>query len=299
MQVQTLSVVIGKLGINPLACNAKCKGCVARMTAACGDKIDNNFEIDQMGLRKSLLLARLHNADTCLLTSKGETTLPRYQDMITFTIQKANEYGYPCIEIQTNGITLLNGEISDATIWRWKSFGLNTVCLSAVSIDHRENAEYFGNEEYPDVQCFVEKMKRFRLSVRLSIMTIKGYVDSYERIVSLIDFCKKHKIEQLTIRNLGVPSEDRCKDMKVYEFCKNNRLHPLRLWWIFRQIKANSKLLYNLMHGGQVRDMRGQNIALTTCLTLRPDTKQIRQLIYNLADGHLRYDWVYEGAIIF
>jgi hypothetical protein len=52
-----------------------------------------------------------------------------------------------------------------------------------------------------------------------------------------------------------------------------------------------------LPHGADVYDFRGQNVCLNNCLT-PPNSEEIRQIIF-FPDGHLRYDWVYEGAIIF
>ena len=64
-----------------------------------------------------------------------------------------------------------------------------------------------------------------------------------------------------------------------------------------KYLDANGKHLLNLVHGAKVYDVNGQNVCLTNALTINTNQDEIRQLIY-FPDGHLRYDWQYEGAII-
>jgi hypothetical protein len=48
-----------------------------------------------------------------------------------------------------------------------------------------------------------------------------------------------------------------------------------------------------------VFDYKGQNVCLSNCLTHEPytDKSVMRNLIF-FPDGHLRYDWEYQGAIL-
>ena len=53
----------------------------------------------------------------------------------------------------------------------------------------------------------------------------------------------------------------------------------------------------SLPHGAEVYDVAGQNVCISNCLTIEPDTDNLRQIIV-FPDGHIRYDWNYEGAIL-
>lgn len=60
-------------------------------------------------------------------------------------------------------------------------------------------------------------------------------------------------------------------------------------------LDARAARILTLMHGAVVYDLAGQNICLTDCLTLAPETSDIRTLIY-FADGKIAYDWQYPAA---
>jgi hypothetical protein len=62
-------------------------------------------------------------------------------------------------------------------------------------------------------------------------------------------------------------------------------------------LNYNGHKLMKLIHGGVVYDYEGQNVCLSNSLTIDPNTEELRQLIF-FPDGHLRYDWQYEGAIL-
>jgi hypothetical protein len=62
-------------------------------------------------------------------------------------------------------------------------------------------------------------------------------------------------------------------------------------------LRRKGHQLMKLIHGGVVYDVDGQNVCLSNSLTIDPNTEELRQLIF-FPDGHLRYDWQYEGAIL-
>jgi hypothetical protein len=47
-----------------------------------------------------------------------------------------------------------------------------------------------------------------------------------------------------------------------------------------------------------VYDVDGQNVCLSNCLSNDPQTGDLRNLIF-FPDGHVRWDWQYQGAILF
>jgi hypothetical protein len=83
----------------------------------------------------------------------------------------------------------------------------------------------------------------------------------------------------------------------MVDFIETHSLSFNQLSDIKHFFDSNAVKLMDLMHGATVYDYDGQNICLTDCLTIDPTEEKLRQLIY-FPDGHLRYDWQYQGAIL-
>jgi len=230
---------------------------------------------------------------TMLITGKGEPTL--YTNDIVKVLALANtQRAFPFIELQTNGIRLADEKL-DKEMARWYKLGLNTIILSIVHYEDEMNKKIYG-EKYPNLEKLIEKLHRIGFSVRLSCIMVKDYIDSINKIKQLIAFCKANKVEQLTIRPVTAPDRD-INNKEVYEWTKEHSVLPYVYMPIFADIENNGTLLMNLMHGARVYDLYGQNICISNCLTESTNAEEIRQLIY-FPDGHLRYSWVHEGAII-
>ncbi|MCD6368119.1 MAG: hypothetical protein J7L45_03480, partial [Candidatus Aenigmarchaeota archaeon] len=102
------------------------------------------------------------------------------------------------------------------------------------------------------------------------------------------------EVEQLTFRNLDVPK--RTENRTIYEWVKSNRLDDREVRKIERYFKRNANKLYEFSFGARIYDFEGQNVCLSNCLTMQSKEK-VRQLIF-FPDGHVRYSWEYEGAIL-
>ena len=124
---------------------------------------------------------------------------------------------------------------------------------------------------------------------------LKGYVDSIEEVKKMINFAQENKVEQLTIRGVTTPNKSINQD--VYDWTKKHLITKGQLIDISEFLEKQGNKIMTLDHGGIVYDYQGQNICLSDCLTIRPDTEDLRQLIF-FPDGHLRYDWQYEGAVL-
>jgi len=124
---------------------------------------------------------------------------------------------------------------------------------------------------------------------------MNDYIDCADEVKKLIDFCKEHKVEQLTLRKLGAP--EKWIDEEAHDWVVDHQLREIDYSAIRNTLQNDGTLLMKLMHGAEVYDYNGQNVCLTDCLTIEPEEGNIRQLIY-FPDGHLRYDWQYEGAIL-
>jgi molybdenum cofactor biosynthesis enzyme MoaA len=300
MQIQTFSVLAGTA-----VCEAKCPFCVSKMTPDCGvttKKININWDNFDDACR----FAANGGVSTMLITGKGEPTL--CPDDISEYIERGKKY-FPFIELQTHGMNLLQPNRGcNEYVHFWRKTGLNTISLSCVHYLLDRNKEIYSSN-YNELEETVEFIHNNSMSVRLSCVGIKGYIDNIDDLLGFVEYCKVNKVEQFTWRpvsndvNLSELGEwkndtkEQRRKRDVYEntnallVSKENRII------IKEYFDKNATLVLELMHGAKVYSYQGQNVSISTCLTHEPDPTQIRQLIY-FPDGHIRYSWTESGAII-
>ncbi len=280
---------------------------MSRLTGNCngiikGQKADDiNFRNFHIACR----FAQLSNVSTVLLTGKGEPTL--YPDHITNYLAELRDYKFPFIELQTNGLELINLQSKSQSgcpnyLQQWHDKGLTTVSLSCVDFQQKHNKRIFGQDI--ELEENVKMLHRIGFSVRISCVMIKGAIDRLERITNFAYWCKENKVEQFTVRPAtSIPLKnikfDDVAQLAVYGWIKFNEVeeHELKRAYEWFDDSTNATLLLELAHGARVYDYNGQNISLNSCLTRNPDPDKIRQLIFS-SDGHLRFDWIKQGAII-
>lgn len=295
MKIGNLSIVVGTA-----ACNARCPFCVAR-TTGCGEVPPIDTEVNLINLRKACLLARQSGVTTVRITSKGEPTL--FPANIASFLEHLREFNFPFIELQTNGLAIgrmfRDGKpnvpgLSREALARWRELGLDTIALSVVDINPETNAKVYG-DNYPDLANTIAGLRELGFTVRLCVMMMRGGVDSPESLQQVIDFCRKHDVSQLTIRPLRRPQES--VDKTAATFVDQNAPVNTTLKNIDTWLENNGHLLMNIMHGGRVYDVKGQNVCLTDSLTANPSEDDIRQIIF-YPDGRLTYDWYHRGAVL-
>lgn len=239
-------------------------------------------------------MAKESGVTTVLLTGKGEPTL--FPDQITEFMRAIQTHKFPFVELQTNGILLdENWKIMEPYLRLWYELGMTMVAISIAHHKAEINNEITVPEQSMRLAKVIKNLHSVGLSVRLSVVMVKGGIDSVEEINNLVTFARRHEIEQLTVRPVSMPA--RSRNRKVAEWIKEHSLTAEQIENIEVFLRANGTLLLNLMHGAQVFDYNGQNICLTNCLTHSADPEEVRQLIY-FPDGHLRYDWVHKGALL-
>jgi len=285
MKIETLSVVVGTN-----ACNAHCPYCVSKMTMTMNTSKEASKQIDERNFSKACRLAQQNGVSTALVTGKGEPTL--YMGTVVDMVEKLDQY-FPLIELQTNGYLLHSNSFEMLELLRKR--GLTTVIISIVHYDSKKNNEIYQFPQPCFLELLIQQIHEAGLSVRLSCVMLKGYIDSIDEVGNLLQFAKNNKIEQLTIRSVEVPEVS--KNEKIYEWTKVHKIEQHTFDLISQHYDVNSKLLMNLGHGAKVYDHQGQNLCISNCLTLDSNPENIRQLIY-FPDGHLYYDWVYPGAIL-
>jgi pyruvate-formate lyase-activating enzyme len=247
-----------------------------------------NFEI-------ACKYAEQSDVSTVLITGKGEPTL--FPEVVTDFLEHLQRYDFPFIELQTNGLAFQQrGDEYTRYLKEWYELGMTTVALSIVHYDDKLNQEIYtpyGN--YPHLEKTIGMLHGEGLSVRLSCMMAKGYIDNVESIDQLVDFAKENKVEQLTVRRVEKPENSR--DEAAANWVTEHYLPKEDIDNIRDYLDNNGTRLMELPHGAVVYDYKGQNICLNNCLTIDPKGETIRQLIF-FPDGHLRYDWQYEGAVL-
>lgn len=307
MRIQTLSVVIGTS-----ACNARCPFCVSRMTGpeptGTGKPTGRarptgtgKSRVNWHNFAKACRLAASGGVSTVLLTGKGEPTL--CPDEIQEYLQALESRGFPLIELQTNGISLgrLAGGgkpagrgLDAAQLRRWHQLGLNTLAISAVSDAVEANRRCYG-PAYPELDRLADYLHDLGFTVRLCVMMQRGDVDSPTAVTRVVDFCRRHGIEQLTARSIRRPATSQDPLAKAY--VDAHSLWPAQESEIRHWAANEGTKLMSLLHGATVYDVDGQNFCLSDCLTLGDNENDIRSLIF-YSDGRLAYDWQYPGAVI-
>jgi molybdenum cofactor biosynthesis enzyme MoaA len=289
MKIQTFTIVVGTA-----ACNASCPYCISRMTPKQG----LNFQLQDvnwLNFDKACRLAQINNVSTVLLTGKGEPLL--YPDQITEFLEHMEKFDFPLVEIQTNALVIGNQfEKYEPYLKEWRKLGLNTIAISMVHYDKEKNKEiYTPGSEYMDLKDVIEKLHKLGYSIRLSCVMLKGFIDSAKEVKKLVKKIEEWKVEQLTIRGVTTPKQS--EEVEVYSWTKKRELTRKQLEEIDAFLNKEGNKLMTLDHGGVVYDLHGQNICLSDCLTIKPEGKDLRQLIF-FPDGHLRYDWQFKGAVL-
>jgi len=125
-------------------------------------------------------------------------------------------------------------------------------------------------------------------------------VDSAASIDRVVKFCKDNSVEQYTIRPIRKPTQ-LAKDADEFaRYIDENGLPEDLIQLLRDYVRDVGTHLLTIAHGAHaslVYDVRGQNLCVSDCLTVESTTDDIRTLIY-FADGKIRFDWQYDGAVI-
>jgi len=288
MKIQTFTIIAGSA-----ACNANCPFCVSKMT---GKELGmKKPTINWRNFEKACQLSKRNNVSTVLITGKGEPTL--FPEQITQFLKKMKKHEFPLIEMQTNAIVFgKQFQKYKKHLKDWYDNGLNTIAISIVDYRPEKNKKiYTKTSEYINLSEVIDRLHKIGFSIRLSCMMARGFIDGVEKVKKLIEFAKKNKVEQLTITSITTPKKP--EDSEIYRWTKKHALSRPTITKIAKFLEKNANKLMTLSHGAIVYDYNGQNICNSNCLSIKPQTSELRQLIF-FPDGHLRYDWQYKGAIL-
>jgi len=289
MNIQNFSIISGTA-----ACNAHCPYCISKMTGIkeLGFKLQPT---NWVNFHKACRLAQLSQVTTVLITGKGEPLL--YPDQITEYLENLKEYNFPFIELQTNGLLLAEKpDVFDSYLQKWHDLGLSLVSISIVHYDPKKNGQiYTPDRGYIDLKKLVNKIHQIGLSIRFSCTLIKDFIDTPEEVQKMVEKAKQWGVEQLSLRPVARPRISENKE--VYDWTGKNILTNEKIETIKNFLDKRGNRLITYGHGSILYDLEDQNVCLTNALTIKPETSDIRQVIY-FPDGHLKFDWQYQGAIL-
>jgi hypothetical protein len=171
------------------------------------------------------------------------------------------------------------------------------MCISVVSTEaERNRLNYTPREkQYIDLPKLIADLHSFGINVRLTLIMQRGDVDSAESLKKFLAFAREHQVEQVTALPVNKPTSSR--DGKLYDAAMKAALTDEQLREI-HAFAAGGNLLATLPWGAKIYDIGGQNLCLSSCLTVSPDVNESRQLIF-LPPGRITTDWQYEGAMVY
>jgi len=290
MKIQTFSILAGSA-----ACNSRCPYCVSKMTPPQGITMKEP-EVNWRNFRKACLLAQHSGVTTAMITGKGEPIL--FPDQITKYLDAMAEFEFPMVELQTNGILMAEDRAKyDNHLRDWYAKGMTTIAVSIAHYEPEKNRQIFlpHKKSHIDLPGLVDYLHETGFSVRLACVLADGFICNSKSLEELISFAKGNKVEQLTVRPVNKPENN--KDKAVHEWIINHHLKEEQKADIKSYLSEKGHQLMQLVHSATIYDVGGQNVCMTDSLTLDSNSEDIRQLIF-FPDGHLRYDWQYEGAVI-
>ncbi|MBI3633960.1 MAG: radical SAM protein [Candidatus Vogelbacteria bacterium] len=300
--IETLSIVTGTA-----ACNARCPFCVSKMTAPNGVELKPQ-SIDWRSFRKVCMAAFQGRCKTVMFTGKGEPTIGSGANEITEYLKALKGmfggfFEFPYIELQTNGIAIAeNPEKYAPYLKEWYDLGLQTIAISVVHFNPEENRKIYlpYKKEYIDLPALFKLLHGYGFTVRLTCIMTKDRIGSLNRVKQMITFAKENKIEQMTLTPVNKPedfSDDNDLEKEAWLWTRDNHIDPEDLAEIRGYFETNGTHILTLPHGAKVFDVEGQNVCLNQCLTVQPENKELRNLIF-FPNGDHRYYWQHSGAIL-
>lgn len=283
-----------------MACNGRCPFCIAGMTPQLGVSTKEP-DVNWWNFKKACNLASQSGVTTAMITSKGEPTL--FPDQITKFLEHLQEFNFPLIEMQTNGIKLAEEvERYKKHLERWYKLGMITIAISIVHYLSEPNRKVYlpYKRDYIDLPALIDNLHGYGFSVRLTCIAANMFIDSAKKLENLISFAQLHKVEQLTITPVNKTEhvEPGPEHEKTRQWAEDHQLLPQQLEGIKNYLSTYGSEIMRLVHGAIVYDVRGQNVCLNNCLTVQPESPELRNIIF-YPDGHARTHWQYPGSIIF
>jgi molybdenum cofactor biosynthesis enzyme MoaA len=282
MRFHTLSVVVGGL-----ACNARCPFCIASMTPASGLTL-RATPPDLEAMDGAFRLARESGVTQVMLTGKGEPTL--WPDHITAILGGLAPFSFPRVDLQTNGIAIADGRVTDQRLTRWRQLGLSLVAISVVHREPEPNRAVYlpYRSSYIDLPALIERLRGHDFRVRLSVVLADGLVDDEDDVAAMIAFAHAHDVEQLTLRPVNAPADSRSPQVAAWVA---DRALPAAREKRIADALATHPIVERLPWGGIVRDVDGLSVCLTNSLTRDDPMHHAGRQLIAYPDGSVSTSW--------
>lgn len=292
MRIQTFSIIAGSE-----ACNARCPFCISKMTIPHGLE-PKEPEVDWRNFEVACRFAKQNGCTTAMLTGKGEPTL--FPNQITMFLKRLEPHKFPFIELQTNGI-----RIAEKTnkylkyLQEWYELWMTTIAISIVHFEPEKNRQIYlpYEKNYIDLPRLIKLLREQGFSVRLTCILAKDFIDSSDKVKSLIQFAKENNAGQLTLTPVNKPEEELSQNKEAWDWTAKHHLTDEQWNDIKHFVQTNGVKLMHLVHGAVVFDVWGQNVCLNNCLSVQADSEDMRNLIF-YPNGDLGYYWQYAGALL-
>ena len=285
------------LSINlPLGCNAKCPFCISRMTWKPDQRVDIESDKFMNALGRALAYAAFHRVDTVLITSPGEPLLDL--NAVRRVAEAARLHSIPIVELQTNGLRLLEVDRGPAVFAICRTSGINTIAISAAAMDSRQSSTIMHLPEDYDYLKAAKVVADTRLLCRITLNLTRDfdllYFDDY------VDMLRNNGVHQLTLRELGTAEVDASSPAadRVRDWVTNNKLEDTFEMALIERVHGHGAPLRELPHGGWVHDYRGVAVVTATCMEVLPTDLRdgrVRSLILQ-PDGGLYHSWQHRGS---
>lgn len=287
MKAHTFSIVVGTT-----ACNAKCPFCVSKMTLTPGTALlGESIRWDRFESACKIVEQARDGLISVILTGVGEPLL--HPDEISMYLTRLGGR-FPLVELQTNGVSTKNVAAWD--YWRiWRDKGLTQVSISIAHTNPNRSNEIMGIKEQYNYWDAVEWLKGAGFSVRLNCTMLRSGISTPPQVRGLITICATRGVDKLTLREVEGPYKPR--DAAVGHWVNAEKPHGASARLRQYLEAEGARRLMKLPHGGIIYDVKGQNVAVATCLTKTTDPDDIRQIIF-FPDGRISYDWQHPGARI-
>jgi len=286
MKTNTFSIVVGDA-----RCNMNCPYCVSKMTCTKAPPAGEPINWNRFHTACKVVEKAANGLISVLMTGKGEPLL--FPEQISQYLSAMNGR-FPLVDLQTNGVEIMN--LPDSQLHVWRNMGLTLVCISVAHSDPRISNNIMEGPDGYNFWHAVNKVRDAGLACRINCTMVHGGVENEATVDRLITACAVHKVEQLTIRAVAKPNIS--KSPKVAKWIAHNQPE----WgnydlYSYMVNDLGATELLRLPHGACVFDYKGNNVCVGNCLTLTDNPEDIRQIIF-FPDGRISYDWQYPGARI-
>ena len=283
------------------ACDARCPCCISKMTPPRNMSLQEE-PINWGRFADAFRYAASWKGETEMFTGKGETLLYPHQIsqylIETKKLEERSGFRFKTKEMQTNGIKIQEKPVVfDPILEEWRATGLETISISIVHYEEEPNRTFFlpYKKSYIDLGGLIRRIHDHALQVRLSCIFTKGNIDSPEKVIELIEYAKRHQVDELTIRSVSRP--DKTENEKVYQWVVKNEISPTAKDQINEIMWKIGKPITHFPWGAVVFDVDGQNVCLTNCLTPDDTEGTHRQLIF-FPNGTITTGWTDDAEIL-